>query len=237
MLKKLDWDKKLFNIIPIYGLMPLIIAPIFNILVFTGTRPLTKYLYHHDVYSKLDEAIPFCPWWMLVYVFAFPVWAVGFIMFAREERKICYELFMAELVAKTLVLIIFFIYPTVMPDPQHDAPFVNQIQHGFIGWLCNFVYGFDEPNNLFPSIHCLESWIIFRGAFRMKKVGTGYAAFMFVAAILVFASVLLVKQHVIIDVLGGIAVVEIALFLSKKYNLGRVYFALERKLSGKNKEE
>ena len=41
----------------------------------------------------------------------------------------------------------------------------------------------------------------------------------------------------VIDIIGGIAVVEIALFLAKKYNLGRVFFALERKLSGKNVEE
>ena len=71
----------------------------------------------------------------------------------------------------------------------------------------------------------------------MKNVGAKYKVFMFVAAMIVFASVLLVKQHVIIDIFGAIAVVEIALFLVKKYNLGRVYFALERKLSGKKLEE
>ena len=162
MLKKIDWDKRIFGIVPVYGVMPLIIAPIFNMLTFTGTRPLTQYLHHHDVYSKLDQAIPFCPEWMLVYVFAFPVWGIGFIMFAREERKICYELFIAELLAKLLVLICFFVFPTVMVDPQVDPEFKVKIQHGFIGWLCRFVYGFDEPNNLFPSIHCLESWILFR---------------------------------------------------------------------------
>ena len=82
-----------------------------------------------------------------------------------------------------------------------------------------------------------ENWLLFRAAFKMKKVNNAYRVFLFVAALIVFASVLLVKQHVIIDIIGAIVVVEIALFLAKKYNLGRVYFALERKLSGKNPEK
>ncbi len=237
MLKKFDWNKKILNLVPFYGLVPIVIALSFNVFVFTGTRPLTQHLYHHDIYSKLDQMIPFCPWWMIIYVLAFPTWAIGYIMISREERKICYNMFTAEIIAKALVLVCFFVYPTVMVDPQHDPVFSSQIQHGFIGWLCRFVYSFDEPNNLFPSIHCLESWFVFRAAFSLKHGGVKYKTFMFVSAILVFASVLFVKQHVIIDVIGGIVVVEIALFLAKKYNLGRVFFALERKITGKNQEE
>ena len=172
---------------------------------------------------------------MIIYVFAFPTWAIGYIMIAREERKICYRLFIAEILAKALVLVCFFVFPTKMIDPQHY--YSNEIAHGFIGWLCRFVYSFDEANNLFPSIHCLESWFVFRATFSLKHGGVKYKTFMFISAILVFASVLFVKQHVIIDIIGGIAVVEIALFLSKKYNLGRVFFALERKITGKNQEE
>lgn len=237
MLKKIDWNKKILNLIPIYGFIPIVIALTFNVLVFTGTRPLTKYLPHHDIYSKLDQMIPFCPWWMVIYVLAFPTWAIGYIMIAREERKICYNMFTAEIIAKALVLLCFFVYPTIMIDPQHAEPFRSQIQDGFIGWLCRFVYSFDEPNNLFPSIHCLESWFVFRAAFNLKHGGVKYKTFMFVAAMLVFASVLFVKQHVIIDVIGGVAVVEIALFFAKKYNLGRVFSALERKITGKKQEE
>ena len=236
MLKNLDWDKKLLGIVPLYGLIPLIIAPIFNTITYTGTRIIYPHAdSYHNIYSKLDAMIPFCPWWMLGYVFAFPVWIIGFILIAREERKICYELFAAELLAKAMVLVVFIIYPTIMINPE--IVYANQIDSGFIGWLCRLVYGYDAPDHLFPSIHCLENWILFRAASRGKYLGFKYKVFTFVAAMLVFASVLLVKQHCIIDIFGAIAVVEIALFLSKKYNLGRVYFAIERKLSGKNKEE
>ena len=38
---------------------------------------------------------------------------------------------------------------------------------------------------------------------------------MFISAILVFASTVLVKQHVFVDIIGGVAAVEIGLCLAK----------------------
>ena len=66
---------------------------------------------------------------------------------------------------------------------------------------------------------------------RCKKVGTGYRIVMFISAILVFASTLMVKQHVFLDVVTGIIVVEIGLFVAKRFDLGRIYFIIEKKLS------
>jgi membrane-associated phospholipid phosphatase len=58
---------------------------------------------------------------------------------------------------------------------------------------------------------------------------------MFIGALLVFASTLLVKQHLFVDVFGGIAVVEIGLFLSGKFNLSKVFYSLESKLKHEGK--
>ena len=53
---------------------------------------------------------------------------------------------------------------------------------------------------------------------------------MFVAAILVFASTLMVKQHVVLDVVAAIVVVELGLFLSRRFNLSKIYFIIEDRL-------
>ena len=55
-----------------------------------------------------------------------------------------------------------------------------------------------------------------------KKVGKGYKIFTFVAAILVFASTLMVKQHVVLDVVAAIVVVELGLFLSARILTGLI---------------
>ena len=65
---------------------------------------------------------------------------------------------------------------------------------------------------------------------RCEKQGTAMKIFMFVSAILVFASTVLIKQHVVIDIIGGVLVVEIGLFLAKKLNTKRIFYAIENKL-------
>ncbi len=96
-------------------------------------------------------------------------------------------------------------------------------------WMTSVIYQIDQPNNLFPSIHCLESWIIARAAFKQKKTSKAYAYVMLILTILVFASTVLVKQHVFVDIIGGIAVVEIGLFLSRKIGFGERKYIWTRK--------
>ena len=51
---------------------------------------------------------------------------------------------------------------------------------------------------------------------------------MFLSAILIFVSVLLTKQHLFVDIFAGIAVVEIGLFVSRKFKVYRIYYLIER---------
>ncbi len=214
---------KIYKTLPRYAFAPIIISLVLNMFVYFGSRIITKGLHHHNFSIFLDEMIPFVPAMMLVYVLAYVIWAVGFIVIGRENRKVCYQVMSSEQIAKLLCLICFLLIPSVMERPQITGT-------GFFEWLSRLIYCLDSPDNLFPSIHCLESWICFRGAMKCKKVGNTYKMVMFVAALLVFASTLLVKQHVFADVIGGIAVVEIGLFLSSKFNISRIYYALENKM-------
>ena len=50
-----------------------------------------------------------------------------------------------------------------------------------------------------------------------------YSKVWFILSILICMSTVFVKQHVFVDIIGGIVVAEIGLFLSKKFNLGRAY--------------
>ena len=45
-----------------------------------------------------------------------------------------------------------------------------------------------------------------------------------------FASTLMVKQHVVLDVVAAIVVVELGLFLSRRFNLSKIYFIIEDRL-------
>lgn len=215
--------EKIYRILPRYAFVPIIVSVILNCVTYFGSRIITTDMFHYDFSIFIDSQLPFVAPMMLVYVLAYVHWIVGFVVIGRESREVCYEVMAGEQLAKLICLACFIIIPTTIVRPEIT-------DGGFCNWLTEFIYAADSPDNLFPSIHCLESWICFRGAMKCKKTNRGYKIVMFVGAILVFASTLLVKQHVFVDVLGGIAVVEIGLFLSKRFRISRLYFALERKL-------
>ena len=220
--------RKVYKILPNYAFIPIIASVVLNCFVYFGSRIITTNLHHYNFSLLLDEKLPFVSPMILIYVLAYVAWVVGFVVIGRESREVCYEVLAAEQIAKLMCLFCFFVLPSTLVRPEINGTSV-------FDWLTKLIYASDNPDNLFPSIHCLESWICFRGAVRCKKVGSGYKAVMMIAAFLVFASTLLVKQHVFVDVLGGVAVVEAGLFLSRKFQISRIYYVLERKMERNEK--
>ena len=105
--------------------------------------------------------------------------------------------------------------PTTLVRPVIDA------DGSFWEQLVALLYRIDSPDNLFPSIHCLESWICFRSARKMKKAPPRYRNVAAVATIMIFASTQLLKQHVLLDVAGAIAAGEMGLLLAHKLYVQR----------------
>lgn len=214
--------KKLFKIVPKYAIIPLISMVILNFLVYNGSNFLVGSHYHYNLAIKLDSMVPFVPAFISIYLLAFLLWIIGYIVIARENEEICYHYTSAEMIAKIICFIIFLILPTTMVRPEITG-------NGIWSLICKFVYLIDEPVTLFPSIHCLESWMCFRGSLPLRKVGKTYKIIMFISAVLVFLSTILVKQHVIVDIFGGILVVEIGLLIAKKFKTGTIFKKIIKK--------
>ena len=81
--------------------------------------------------------------------------------------------------------------------------------------LMRFLYSMDAADNLFPSIHCLVSWLCYIGIRGNKKVPQWIRTTFCICAIAVFISTLTTKQHVIYDVVAGVALVEVTYRVSK----------------------
>lgn len=218
--------QKIYKILPRYAFVPLIGCILINAVTYFGTRIFTTGMHHYDFSIALDDMIPFTPFMITFYILAYVSWIVGFVVIGRESRQVCYEMCVAEQIAKLMCLVAFIAIPSTIVRPEITG-------NGIFEWVTKLIYTIDSPDNLLPSIHCLENWICFRGAMRCKKVGTGYRIVMFISAILVFASTLMVKQHVFLDVVSAIVVVEFGLFLVRKFNLARIYFIIEKKLNEK----
>lgn len=207
--------------IPRYARLPLMSLLVVNFIAYYGSRLFTMGAPRYDMTLALDGRIPLCPIFILFYILAYAQWVVGYIVIAREDRETCYRVLTGEMLAKLVCLVCFVALPTAMERPEvaGDDLFAR---------LVRLIYRTDAPINLFPSIHCLDSWICFRGAVGLKRVPQWYAPSMLALTLMVMASTLLVKQHVLVDVPAGVLAAEIGLCLARKLRTGRIFERMER---------
>ena len=187
----------------------LLAALVWNMAVYYGSRLFTTGMVHHSVALPLDGRIPLFVPFVVPYVLSYPFWLFNYWLIAREDRETCRRVMTAEIAAKTVCLIVFLVFPTAMERPELTGsdPF---------SWVLRIIYA-DPADNLLPSIHCLESWLCFRGLKGCRKTPGWYKAFSFFFALSVFASTVLVKQHVIVDCPAAVLIAELCLFGSAFY--------------------
>lgn len=206
--------KKLEQWIPGYARWPLICLVLVNCIAYYGSRLLVRGAARYDLSTALDARLPFWPVFIVFYILAYAQWFFGYIIIAREDREICRRVLGAEMIAKLICLVCFVALPTRMVRPEVTG-------NGVFERLTALIYSLDAPINLFPSIHCLDSWMCFRGAQKLKRTPRWYALFMLALTLPVLASTVLVKQHVLVDIPAGILAGEIGLFLMRGARRGR----------------
>lgn len=194
------------KLVPKYAIVPLISAVAFNFLTYIGANLLVGDAPHTDISSWIDLRTPFCPFFITFYVLAYVQWVLGYIVISHHSKEYCFKVVTADIIAKTVCFLFYVFFPTTLVRPEITGG-------GFFEFITKTVYSADPATNLFPSIHCLESWVVFRCALKMK-LPTVYKVIMGIFSVGVFASVVLVKQHVLIDIPAGILVFELGYLIT-----------------------
>lgn len=188
-------------LIPKYAIKPLALALLVNSCVYMGIAQLRRFLTFSSLETPLDTALPFLAPFVLFYVLAFVQWGLNYLLIARDSKELCYRFVLGNIIAKLICLFFFLLLPTTLARPEVTGT-------DLCSRLVRLIYTFDPPVNLFPSIHCLESWCCIRASFLLKKSNRTYQTATLIMSLGVFASTLFIKQHVIADVFGGIVVFE-----------------------------
>lgn len=212
--------KRFKSLLPSYAIPALLLNLSFNFVGYIGLQSLKGYFTFHDLSLPLDREIPFIPGFIFIYLGAYLQWIIGFLICGRESKSFCYRYLSAELFAKILTFGCFILIPSTILRPR-------VIGNGVAEWVTRWVYQMDAPVNLFPSIHVLESWFCTRTAFAQKKIGKWYAWLTTIMTFLVCLSVVLVKQHVLMDILGGIAFFEIGILVTRRRGFEQIYQRME----------
>lgn len=196
---------------------------VFHFITYFGSRLLNAGWTHIDMTLPLDHMIPLCTPFIVAYFAAYAQWVLCFFIIARDGKELCFYISSSELIAKLCCLICFLAIPTCVTLPEVSG-------HTVFDWLTRFIYAADQPNNLFPSIHCVESWFCFRGVLLMKKRPKWLVSVTGIFSVIVFLSTVFVKQHVVVDIAAAIIVSELGLFLAKRLRLYRIWEAADRRL-------
>ncbi len=208
--------KIIAKIIPAYAYIPLISVLSFNCLVYYGARLFNSGRVHYSLKTGIDEMIPFLPFFVVFYILAFAQWAAGYLLMARESRETCYLFCSADLIAKLLTFICFLIVPTCMERPVLNG-------NGIWDRLVGMIYSTDAADNLFPSIHCLESWMCFQSSFYLRKVPRVYILFSLLMTLLVCASTVCLKQHLFVDIPAGILAAQIGIWAARHFKIYKIF--------------
>ena len=190
-----------------------------NLISFQGSRLFTQGLFHHDLTLPADAAVPFLPWTIVIYLGCFAAWFLCYRYIAGLPREKADRFFCSNILGKAVCLLFFLFLPTKMARPDVSGT-------SFWEFAMRIVYSVDTPDNLFPSIHCLNSWLCWAGVRRNRDVPLGIRIAALLLALFVCVSTLTVRQHVIADVIAGIALAEISYLLAGIPSVRGIYSRL-----------
>lgn len=202
------------------------LAFLWNEAVYYGARQIAHSWYHHDITSSIDELIPFLPWTIIIYFGCYLFWCVNYFLCTAQDKGERDRFFCADFLSKAICLVFFLLIPTTNIRPEVTGDSIWDA-------LMRLLYQIDSADNLFPSIHCLVSWFCWIGLRKRKDIPAGYRWFSFLMAVAVCISTLTTRQHVIIDVVGGVLLAEICYWIAGNAKVCRVYSASIAWIKGK----
>ena len=152
---------------------------------------------YHPVHCALDDAIPFCEWFLLPYLFWF-VFLAGSLAFAAICAPNTFRRTMAFIMLTYIVTgIVYFVYPTCQQLRPLEFPRDNILTR-----LTEWIYTIDTNTNVCPSIHVIGSFaalfaLLDSGVFRKRPV---WQIVCWLITILICASTVFLKQHSALDI-------------------------------------
>jgi membrane-associated phospholipid phosphatase len=135
----------------------------------------------------LDTIIPFLPTSVWIYLSQYML-AFCAIWCAPEDRTRT-AAFYGMLLASAIAAVIFIAFPTELPRMVVEGP------------VWNALYALDVPGNCFPSLHAALAAI---SAWALMSAGRVWKAAAPLWAALIIFSTLSTKQHVVLDIAGGL---------------------------------
>jgi len=202
---------------------------IFGILAFAGIYSPINWInsqrdFHYSLYFDWELSIPLVSSFILVYFSAYLLPLVSLYKMSFEEHKV---LIKALILSGIIGGVIFLLIPTRLGFERN----LSEVEH--FKFMFKLLWYLDFPHNLLPSLHVVMSHLLVVPAMRnvQSRLWKGFGYFW---VGLVCASIVLVHQHHIADIITGLL---LSIGVYKLYCLPRLQSLTFKSQKEKNSDD
>ncbi|MBI2342728.1 MAG: phosphatase PAP2 family protein [Deltaproteobacteria bacterium] len=145
-----------------------------------------------------EAGLPVIPAGIYGYLLPYPAIVLTYLLIRSE---VCFRYFVQNIfLVLTIHFLIFLLFPTAMnrsPVPPGHSWSLTLLRH---------YYTLDPPQNLFPSIHVS---LPFLSTLSLWPERRWWRYVMLLATLVICVSVILIKQHYVVDVIGAIGITAV----------------------------
>lgn len=155
----------------------------------------------HVIHCALDDLIPFREGFLVIYCYWF-AWLVGALLwFFLYDLRSFRRLQVYIMITQAVAMLTYILYPSVqLLRPEHFE------RDNLLTRLMAFIYAFDTPTGVCPSLHVAYSMGIASAWCRARDGNRIWKGLMVLSAVAVALSTAFVKQHSVVDIFAAIPV-------------------------------
>ena len=155
----------------------------------------------HVIHCVLDDAIPFCEYFLIFYVgWYFLVFgALAYTLFYDVEGFRRLQKYI--MITQAAAMLVYIFYPSI----QLLRPAVFPRRNIFT-LILGVIYSFDTPTGVFPSLHVAYSLGILSLGLKSERLTPAGKTALTAAVVMICLSVCFVKQHSALDVFAALPV-------------------------------
>lgn len=165
------------------------------------TENLIPYERCHVIHCALDDLIPFNEFFAIFYCYWYVLLVFSLGYFLLYDIPSFKRLQVFIIVTQVVAMIVYILYPSIQLLRPAVMPRDN-----FLSRLMAFIYAFDTPTGVCPSLHVAYSMGIASVWWKYKPAPKLWRIAVIASAVIISISVTFVKQHSAIDVLAALPV-------------------------------
>lgn len=162
----------------------------------------------HVIHCALDDVIPFREGFLLLYCYWYVLIVISLGAFLLYDVTSFKRLQIYIMITQAVAMFIYIVYPSV----QYLRPAAFEHDNALTR-LMAFIYAFDTPTGVCPSLHVAYSMGIASAWCRSKLAGRPWKILMILSAVLISISTAFVKQHSVVDIFAAIPLGLLAEYL------------------------